>query len=65
MSDINRDGLNEGLWNVNNLTEAAIRKIGGTCNEKGIRLHTMLKILIEILSGAESKAKRIATKVLA
>ncbi len=64
LSDIHRDGSNEGLMNVNNLTEAAIRRIGGgVLSEKTIRLITLLRHLVKSLKATESKARKLEQEV--
>lgn len=63
LSDILRDPSNEGLWNVNNFTEAHIRRVMGGAKEKGLRLHTVLLGLIKMLQKMEKKLANMAAGV--
>lgn len=61
LSDINRHFSNDGLWSVNNFTEAAIRH--GSDEEKGGRLHSALLSCVALLVKMIRKLARMADGV--
>lgn len=64
MCDMHRDPSNEGLFNVNNFTEAHVRRImGPSGQEKALRLNTVFIGLIKLLYRMVSKLTKMAKDV--